>query len=145
VSAILANPNPSSLDDRILSSLQWAGRATIEGRKEEAFLLFCISLEALLLGNRNTEISQTFALRGAHLFGQDTAHRKDIFKKLKCLYGIRSSIVHSGHTQVTQADLSKIRSLAKNAVWLMLVREPFSQMKTEEKLEEWFQTQLLAG
>jgi hypothetical protein len=146
VSSILANPSLSSLDEKILSSLQWAGRASIEGRKEQAFLLFCISLEALLLNRKSTgEITQTFALRGAHLLTSDATHRKEVFKDLKSLYGVRSAIVHSGHTQVTEADLSKIRWLTKAAVWIMLVREPFSTLKTEEELEDWFETQLLAG
>jgi hypothetical protein len=146
VNSMLANPSSSSLDEKILSSLQWAGRASIEGRREEAFLLFCVSLEALLLSKQSTgEITQTFALRGAHLLVGDAAHRKEIFRDLKSLYGIRSSIVHSGHTQVAEADLSKIRWLAKTALLIMLVREPFSRMKTQEELEEWFQTQLLAG
>jgi hypothetical protein len=146
VGAILANPSLNSLDERILSSIQWAGRASIEGRREQAFLLFCISLEALLLSNRSTgEITQTFALRGAHLLVADAARRKEAFKDLKFLYGIRSNIVHSGHTQVTEADLSKIRWLAKTALLIMLVREPFSIMKKEEELEDWFESQLLAG
>jgi len=143
VSSMLANSSASSLDERILSSLQWAGRASTESRREEAFLLFCISLEALLLGNRATEKTQAFALRGAHL--QDAANREETFSKLKYLYGIRSSIVHSGRTSVIDADLSRIRWLAKTAVLKMLVREPFSKMKTEDELENWFQTQLLAG
>jgi hypothetical protein len=145
VSSMLANPSANSLDEKILSSLQWAGRASIESRREEAFLLFCISLEALLLTNRTTEITQTFAFRGAHLIVRDAAHREEAFKDLKHLYGIRSSIVHSGRTRVMEADLSKIRWLAKTAVLTMLVGEPFSKMKTEQELENWFQTQLLAG
>jgi len=146
VSSILGTPSPSPLEEKILSSLQWAGRASIEDRREEAFLLFCVSLEALLLSKQTTsEITQTFALRGAHLLVGDAAHRKEIFRDLKSLYGIRSSIVHSGHTQVAEASLSKIRWLAKTALLIMLVREPFSKMKTQEELEEWFQTQLLAG
>jgi len=147
VNSMLANPNPSALEDRILSSLQWAGRASIESRREEAFLLFCISLEALLLSRRgqNIEITQTFSLRGAHLLVKDAAHRREVFDDLKYLYGIRSNIVHSGRTRVADADLSKIRWLAKTALFIMLVREPFSLMKEEEEFEAWFQAQLLAG
>jgi hypothetical protein len=146
VNSMLANQSSSSLDEKILSSLQWAGRASIEDRREEAFLLFCVSLEALLLSKHSTsEITQTFALRGAHFLVKDAALRKEVFRDLKSLYGIRSSIVHSGHTQVAEADLWRIRWMAKTALLIMLVREPFSKMKTQEEIEEWFQTQLLAG
>lgn len=145
VSSMLANSSASALDEKILSSLQWAGRASIESRREEAFLLFCISLEALLLTNRTTELRQAFALRGAHLLARDAAHREEVFNDLIDLYDTRSSIVHSGRTRVMEAELSKIRWLAKSAVLIMLVREPFSNMRTEKELENWFRTQLLAG
>jgi hypothetical protein len=146
VNSMLANRLPSPLDERILSSLQWAGRASIETRREEAFLLFCISLEALLLSKHSkAEVTQTFALRGAHLLVKDAVHRKEAYRDLKSIYGIRSSIVHYGHTQITEADLSKIRWLTKTALVIMLIAEPFSKMATEEELENWFQDQLLAG
>ena len=141
---MLASP-ASSLDEKILSSLQWAGRASIESRREEAFVLFCISLEALLLTNKTTELRQAFALRGAHLVARDAAYREEAFKDMKDLYDMRSSIVHSGRTRVVAAELSKIRWYAKTAVLRMLVSEPFSKMRTEQDLEKWFQTQLLAG
>lgn len=146
VSAILANPSPTPLEERILSSIQWAGRASMEARREEAFLLFCISLEALLLGEAlKTETTQRFALRGAHLLMQDATLRKRVFDDLKSLYGIRSDVAHWGYIKVTKADLSKMREFAKTASVIMLVQEPFSTMRTEKDLDDWFLAQLLEG
>jgi hypothetical protein len=145
-SALLQKQNPNPLEKRILAALQWAGRASVEKRKEEAFLLYCISLEALLLKNEDKgEITFSFALRGAHLLLKDSGRRKEIFKDLKALYRLRSKVVHSGNTEISDSDLGKIRGLAKNAIFIVLTTEPFSSFVTEEQLEEWFQDQLLAG
>ena len=146
VSLILANSSASPLDEAILSSLQWAGRASIETRREEAFMLFCIALEALLIRRQKlSELTQTFALRGAHLLVKDAARRSEAFEDLKHLYDVRSKIVHSGRNSVNQADLSKIRWLSKTALLTMLVEEPFSRMTQDKELDDWFQAQLLAG
>jgi hypothetical protein len=38
-----------AFQERLLSAIQWAGRATVEIRKEESFLLYAIALESLVL------------------------------------------------------------------------------------------------
>jgi hypothetical protein len=64
ISDMLAKENPTELEERILASFQWAGRAQVEQRREEAFLLYAIALESLVLGrNTKTEISHQLAVR----------------------------------------------------------------------------------
>ncbi len=67
-SEMLKKEAPSEFELRILSALQWAGKASVEPRREEAFLLFSVSLESLLLERDDkSEIAETLALRLAHL------------------------------------------------------------------------------
>ena len=67
ISEMLANPKGSA-EERVLTSIQWAGRAQVDPRPEEAFLLYAISLEALLLGKRQSvELSYRLGLSCAHL------------------------------------------------------------------------------
>src|ERR1039458_5603817 len=40
ISELLRKESPTKLEDRILASVQWAGRAQVEPRREEAFILF---------------------------------------------------------------------------------------------------------
>src|SRR5215216_3884223 len=100
----------NKLEDRVVSAIQWAGKATVERRKEEAFLLYAISLESLvLLENEKEELGYRLRTRVAHLLGIDLDGRKKISKRVRDLYDVRSKIVHSGSYQVTDADLSLIR------------------------------------
>ena len=145
-SDILAKNRRSPLEERLLSGLQWAGRASVEERREEAFLLFVVSLESLLLNNKeNEQITQRFALRGAHLLGKDFFAKKQIRTELKKLYGLRSAIVHSGSTEVTDANRDLIRHFARAAIYTILMTQPFSGMSKEEELESWFEDQVLGG
>lgn len=145
LSQLLADSKPNSLTDRILTAVQWAGRARVEERREEAFLLYAISLETLLLGNKvDIEISHRLALRAVHLLAAaDMQSRRLVQKQIKQLYTTRSKIVHSGSFQVTNIDLELMSKCARLAVFMMLDAAPFATMVAEEDLETWFEEQIL--
>jgi hypothetical protein len=146
VSAWLAEPHLSGLQDRILSALQWAGRAAVEERREEAFLLYAIALEGLLLGGKNhVELTERLAVRGAHLLSGDHEARENVYKDLKVLYGIRSKIVHSGSLEVTDDELARITAVVRGALVTILHLSPLAEMTTESQLDEWFKSQMLGG
>lgn len=145
MSELLAKPQPGGLDDRILTALQWAGRARIDPRPEERFLLYAVALETLLLGTRNaTDLGYKLKLRCAHLVSaKDINSRKLTVKQMGGLYATRSRIVHSGRFDITDSELYLIDEYARIALFIVLTREPFTQMTTEDELENWFEAQVL--
>ena len=147
VSSILAKETPSSLEERILASLQWAGRAQIEARREEAFLLYAIALESLLLGrDTKTEISHRLAVRCAHLGGGPTADdKKRVVREILALYETRSRIVHSGNFVVSDSELALMKEYSVLTLFVVIDAEPFRSMTEVRELEQWFETQLLSG
>ena len=75
------------MEQRITSSAQWAGRATVESRPEEAFLLFAIALESLILGSKeHSELRYRLALRTAYLLSHSPDARRQIHKDIRQLY-----------------------------------------------------------
>jgi len=133
------------LEDKIVSAIQWAGKATIESKKEEAFLLYAISLESLiLLDNEKEELGYRLRTRVAHLLGSDLENRMKISNKVRDLYTVRSKIVHSGSYQVTDADISLIRSYSKNCILRIVNSEPFSSMNSVDSLVQWFNEKILS-
>ena len=65
---------PSS--DQVISSLQWADRATVERRREQAFLLYAIALESLVLADEDKqELKYRLRVPVAHLLGEDEQKR----------------------------------------------------------------------
>jgi hypothetical protein len=143
-SAMLAKPNRSDLDDRVLTALQWAGRASVEERIEESFLLFAVSLESLLLTNKEIEqITYRFSVRGAHLIGRDFEAKQRICSELKILYRLRSAIVHSGKTEASEANRDAIGQFARTAILNVLLRDVFRGMSSSQELDTWFEDQVI--
>jgi hypothetical protein len=143
---ILSKTNRSSLEDRLLTAIQWAGRATVEERREEALLLFTVALESLVVNaDEKDQITQRFAIRGAHLIGKDFVSRKLIYKRLKELYRFRSAIVHSGSIKIADADRDTIAHFVKVAIFTMLVVKPFCEMTTVEEFHTWFEDKILGS
>jgi hypothetical protein len=145
VSEMLANLNRNSLEERILTAFQWAGRAQVEPRPEESFLLLAIALESLLLGKVNEgNLGFRLGLRCAHLVGApDLESRRLILSNIERLYGLRSGIVHSGNIDVPESDLQLIGRYARTTLYRLLNEQPFSAMTSEKQLSEWFQSRLL--
>ncbi len=147
VSEILAKENPTDLEERILASLQWAGRAQVEARREEAFLFYAIALETLVLGRKTTmEITHQLATRCAHLAGGPSLDEKQlVVQKIRALYDLRSKIVHSGSLQIKEEELAQIREYSRLSLFFIIDVEPFREMKLVNDLEGWFKTRLLMG
>lgn len=145
VSEILAKDNRSEVEERILAALQWAGRATVDKRPEEAFLHYAIALECATLGRKdNVELTYRLSMRTALLVGNTPDDRLEIKKKVRDLYDIRSKIVHSGHYEVADSDLSLIRYYAKRCIIRILTEKPFLSMEKEKDLNAWFEEALLS-
>ena len=146
VSELLAKDTLAPLQERILSAFQWAGRATVDSRREESFLLYMISLESLVLGRKtHSEIVFQLKLRSAYLLKRTRESRTALLERLDSLYHTRSRIVHSGNFLVTDSELREARHYAKLALFTISLAEPFCRMTEESQLEEWFKEQLISG
>ena len=143
-SAILGKISPNTIEDRLLSAMQWAGRASAVERKEEAFLLFTVALESLLLDNQEKQqLRYRFAVRGAHLLGGSLESKRDISTALKNVYDLRSAVVHSGSTDITDSNRDTVRHFARRAIYRILTTRPFLEMSSQVELEKWFEDQVL--
>jgi hypothetical protein len=143
ISNMLKSRAPSEFEDRVIRAFQWAGKASVEPRKEEAFLLFTISLESLLLErNDKSEITETLALRAAHLISAPST-RLMVYRDMKRLYGIRSKIVHSGSVDVGEDQLSEIRYYTRFALLTLLCSSRYLTMTKDAELMDWFRARLL--
>jgi hypothetical protein len=144
---LLRKVQRTDLDARIMAALSWAGRASVEHRRDQAFLLFAISLEALLSDpERRTGVTDRLRFRIAHLIGRDVAGRKTLLGIVDELYNQRSRIVHSGDSRgVTESGLKQLCSLCQLTLAIVLRRRQFARMQTGRDFDAWFDDRLLAG
>jgi hypothetical protein len=136
----------SRLGAAVLAAIQWAGRSVTEKRKEEAFLLSVIAMEALLLcDNETSELGYRLRIRLAHLLGETYEQRSSIAKTMSRLYTIRSQITHSGKTEVTDSELSEVQTFTASAIYRVLVDAPFANMSNPDHLRDWFDIRILSA
>ncbi len=127
----------------VASAAQWIGRATIDRRREEAFLLYSIALETLVLpGEKTGELGYRLKLRVAHLLGRSPASRERLAKDMTRLYGIRSAIVHAGSYEVTDEDLGLLRTTVKRVLFRLL-RATATHTLTYDQLAAWLDRRIL--
>ncbi len=146
----LLKTRKNKFEERLFASIRWAGRATIEFQKEEAFLLYTIALETIILcDNDRDELNYRLTIRLAHLIGKEPDEggepvlRKEVVRKARDLYGIRSRLVHTGNYSVTDADLYEIRQMAKLSILHILNLNPFINMQNADELRDWFDNEIL--
>ena len=123
----------------MLNGLAWAGRAVVEHRREQAFLLYTIALEALLTNaKRRAGITNRLQIRLAHLIAREPEQRKRIAERVSELYATRSAIVHAGDwRELTDLDTAHLRELVEYALTAMLLHPPYVAMKTVTEFERW--------
>jgi hypothetical protein len=153
-SAILEKQDKSEWEKRILSALQWAGRATSNRivneeisektgiRREESFLLYAVALESLIL-KKGSEITYKFSTRGAHLMGSNHGSRRHIQNRLGKLYGLRSDIVHSGFSDITARELAEMGMYARTAVLRILENPKLLKFQKWAEFDEWLEDRML--
>jgi hypothetical protein len=144
VSELLLASN--SFAKRITSAFETAGEACVELKPHRAFLLFAIALESVVLGRETqSEITYQLSARVAHLLAPDLASRRAVAKAVNELYRVRSKIVHTGETDVSQAELESIQQLCLSTLYALVVLKPFAEMKGVDELEQWFRDRMLGA
>ena len=83
--------------DRLELLLRQFNRSCQRKRDEDRILDYAICLESALLSGVSTELSYRLALRAGKLL-RGRRNPKQTFEHMKCLYNVRSKIVHSNET-----------------------------------------------
>ena len=142
---LLSISSPTGHQDRVRSSIHWAGRA-VGQRPETAFLYRAIALESLILGSgseEKSEITTRLAYAVTHLLGEWRIRtRKDTVKDIKSLYSVRSKIVHSGDYEVEIKHQWLLREYIIRCILRILSQRQFDQMRASDDLDEWFRAAL---
>jgi hypothetical protein len=140
VAAILAKP-VSSLSDFervLLRGIHWFGNALPQAEPENELLSLVTCLETFLTPRDSNPIGTAIAEGVALLLGKTLDERKKLKRRVKNLYGKRSSVSHGGEKAVLEADLTELREVAKKLVRHMISLNTSIQSQKEllEKIED---------
>lgn len=122
LSLLSRTATPKTAGEVLLTAVRWAGRASVESKREQSFLLFAIALETVVLPLHSQELTYRLSLRVSTLLGRTNAQRAGIRKAVSDFYGVRSKIAHSGSYEVTDENLGRLRWITKAALLKLLPR-----------------------
>lgn len=132
------------LADVLLASIQWAGRAAVEPRREQAFVLYVVALETIILpASDQRELAYRLRIRTAQLLEVRPEQRDELCNTIKRLYEIRSKIVHSGSYDVTDEDLAQLEVIVRRAILRIIHHRAICRFKRPKELDNWFERKVL--
>jgi len=80
----------------------------------------------------------------AFLLDDKYEERKEIKKRMKELYSVRSKIVHHGDVDITRYDLRYLTDVTQYVIISLILRKDELGIKSKEDLYEWFEKQKLS-
>lgn len=107
-----------SLAERFGQGLGWMTRARQSADRPTRLLYFFTAVESLLSDSDKTApVVQTVARHAAVILSEDNKARSAIAKDLRTLYGLRSSLVHTGKRGIYDQDSNTIQYIAELLFW----------------------------
>jgi len=136
---LCATVTPKTGAECVWTAFQWAGRATVEPKREESYLLFAIALETAALPISDTELTYRMGRRVAALLSRNRQRRSELRSRVGHLYAIRSRVAHSGFSEVSEHDLSTLRLVTKRTL-LQLLHVPRVWTMTADEYDAWLES-----
>jgi hypothetical protein len=103
-------------------------------------VLFSANEKGLITPSIMAQISESCAF----LLGNEHASPVEIEREVRHLYGVRSSVVHSGKDSVDSKDLNAFIRICRYVVVLLLSGDEFVGMDTMAKLADHFRSRKYA-
>jgi hypothetical protein len=144
---LITRPN-NEFEKHIVRCAEWTGQAIGEPNEAAALVKAAIALEVLFSANEKGLITPSIMAQisesCAFLLGSENASPVEIERELKHLYGVRSSVVHSGRDSVDSKDLNAFIRICRHVVILLLSGDEFAGMDSMAKLADYFRSRKYA-
>lgn len=132
----------SDLRRRILSAVEWGGKAARDADPSKAFVQCIFGLETLFTWQEkgvlvSPSVASQIAEWAAFVLGKDFSSRHDIAGRVGAMYGKRSGIAHGGFTAITPEDVVAALQLLRDLVAALLTSSELRQVQTMKELRDW--------
>jgi len=137
ISQILMKPQSdrTDMESRLLTAINFFGKAVQETDSIDAFLKTTIAMETLLIRDNTEPITGNLAERTAFLLGDSLEARLELRKLVSTLYGTRSRITHHGSTDNAVASLETLQNICFDLLYK--ITDVVDQYKTIKDLIVW--------
>ncbi len=116
--ALLCKADRSEMEELLLRSVRWVGRASAANRPEDKFLFSAIALECIALPVERPSITNRLSSRVSQALSRGDAENEWLQGEIRRLYKLRSRLVHDGSLETKEDDTAKIYAYAlAMAIW----------------------------
>ncbi len=145
---LITRPN-NEFEKHIVRCAEWTGQAISEPNAAAGLVKAAIALEVLFSASEKGVITPSIMAQisesCAHLLGSKSRKPVDVEREVKRLYGVRSSVVHSGKDSVDLGDLEAFIQICREVVFVLLSSEEFAEIDNMDKLASHFRSKKYAG
>jgi hypothetical protein len=125
----------NEVQKRILLALAWTGQAALAGSPSVRFVCLVSALEVMLIGQHESKGKKKhLASRIAKLVPPSQSPLSSISEEIRRLYGLRSSCLHAGQTEIADEQMKKIVVFVSECFRSLLCRQEYSQIDSHEAL-----------
>ena len=139
----------SELERRLILAADWIGQSYGDRDLPSSFLKAAIALETLFTPQESAIITpsilSSLSESLAMLLADSHEERLEVEQRVKKLYGKRSSIAHSGSTDVDPFDVHSIQAIARAAILKIFTYEELNQLQTMQELSSLIKMNKYAG
>ncbi len=139
LSAMLAKPldGGTHYEGLVITALHWFGEASQDDSPPNKVVRLCTALEALLIGAQVDRLTSELAERVAIVMEEKLDARKQLKRRMKKLYGLRSRVVHDGKRDVPEREARELECIVLQTIVAMAGR--LQQIQRKADVEVWFE------
>lgn len=144
LSEILRKPNNelNEFEKSLLRGLHWFAGSQTQVEIENEFLNLTTCLEVFFTPKGRDPISNSIAEGVALVLSKDLIERKNLKRRVKELYGYRSTVSHGKHISILNKDLDDLKQISMFLLVKMVERK--EEFASIEDLINWLEEQKLS-
>ena len=131
---------PKEYPKRVLTAANWIGSAIKGGKNSMGFVSCIIAIEALLQADQGLitpSIGSQVREGAAFILGRNFNNRMRIHRIMNRLYGLRSSAVHGGDSEIGDLDFENALSISKELVSKFLLDSHLKKISSTEEYTDY--------
>lgn len=134
------------LHRRILSAVEWGGKAAHDSDPVQAFVQCMFGFETLFTFQEkgvlvSPSVASQIAELTAFVLETNVNARRDIYRRVSAMYGQRSGVAHGGSMAISREAAQDVLILLRKVVAALLTSSDLRQLQTMTALRQWVEHQ----
>ncbi|PSR16197.1 hypothetical protein C8255_19080 [filamentous cyanobacterium CCP3] len=141
LSELFQKKDPTDLEKNLIVALGWFSQSQNQTNLNSELLYLTICLEVFFSPERGERISEFISEGIAFMLGDSFEKRKEIKKKSKDLYDLRSKVVHGRGKPISEKDVYELQGITLGVIIKLIDNE--IKFQSTQELREWIKDKKL--